>query len=280
MSAGAYEMKGPSAFAGGSGRMLQLTRILAVTEFKLRFFDSFLGYFWSVLRPLLFFGVLFVVFNEFVKLGGGTKDYPLLLLNGIVLFSFFQEATTRAVTTVVDHESLVRKVQFPRIAIPLSTVLTAGFNLVLSLAVLVVFVLASGHTPTLSWLELPLAAAALVALACGAATLLSALYVFARDVQPIWEVGVQALFYATPILYPIERVAEHSQTAAHLLMCNPIAVVVQQSRHALIDPTAPSAAAAIGGALYLVIPTAIALTGCLLGFLVFNRTAPRIAEEL
>jgi len=280
MSAGAYEMKGPSAFAGGSRRMLQLTRILAVTEFKLRFFDSFLGYFWSLLRPLLFFGVLFVVFNEFVKFGGGAKDYPLLLLNGIVLFSFFQEATTRGVTAVVDHEALVRKVQFPRMAIPLSTVMTAVFNLALSLVVLLIFVLASGHAPALSWLELPLLAAALVGLACGAAMLVSALYVFARDVQPIWEVGMQALFYATPILYPIERVAEHSTTAAHFLMCNPVAVVIEQARHALIDPTAPSAADAIGGAVWLAIPIGIAIGGCALGFAVFNRTAPRIAEEL
>jgi ABC-2 type transport system permease protein len=273
-------MTGPGALSGSPRRFVHLTRTLAVTEFKLRFFDSVLGYLWTLMKPLLSFGVLFVVFSELVRIGGGARNYPVTLLSGIILFQFFQESTSRSVTAVADNESLVRKIHFPRLAIPLSTVLTAGFNFGLNLIVLLGFVLVSDIHPRVSWLGLILLVAALAALTAGVSMLLSALYVFARDVQPIWEVAAQALFYATPILYPIERVLEHNETAGHVMMCNPLAAIVEQARHWVIDPGAPSAAQAIGGAAWLAIPAALTLAACAGGFVVFNRSAPRIAEEL
>jgi ABC-2 type transport system permease protein len=270
---------GPSALGGDARRFVHLATTLAVTEFKLRFFGSALGYLWQLMRPLLLFGVLYVVFTEFVKLGGAVEFYPVVLLTNIVLFTFFLEGTGGAVGSVVEREALVRKIQFPRMAIPVSVVLTASFNLGLNLVVVLVFALASGVTPRLSWLEAIPLVALLGILTSGMAMLLSALYVRFRDVRPIWDVISQALFYATPVIYTIDAL-DKPGWIQHLIMSNPLAAILEQMRHAVIDPDAPTAAAAIGGTVRLLVPLgAIALVAGL-GFWYFNREAPRIAEDL
>jgi len=272
-------IRGPSALGGDVRRLLHLSLTLAVMEFKLRFFGSVLGYVWQLIRPLLLFGVLYVVFTEFVRLGVGVRFYPAVLLTGIVLFTFFSDATSRAVTAVADRESLVRKVEFPRLVVPLAVLLVAYFNLVLNLVAVLVFVLATGVTPRIEWLALPLLLLPLGLFAGGLSMLLSALYVRFRDVQPIWEVFLQVLFYGSPILYVLEILPKVS--LQHLVVwLNPIATVLVQARHWLIDETAPTAAQAAGGVAYLLIPAAIVLGFVALGFWVFNREAPRIAEEL
>jgi ABC-2 type transport system permease protein len=277
----AYEISGPSAFTGDFRRFLNLTRVLAVTEWKLRFFDSALGYLWTLMRPALFFGVLYVVFSLIVEFGEDVAHYPSLLLTGMVIFFFFQESTTRAVTAVVDNENLVRKIHFPRMAIPMSVVLTASFALCLNLVVLLGLVLINRVTPRISWLELIPVLGILFVFSIGVAAILSALYVRARDLAPIWDVTTQALFYLTPVLFPIQLVIERSsETVAHLLMLNPIAALIQQARHAIVGPSQPTAAEAIGGAPRLLIPLGIVLGTFALGVWLFSRMAPRIAEEL
>jgi ABC-2 type transport system permease protein len=272
-------IRGPSALGGDISRLLHLSLTLAVMEFKLRFFGSVLGYVWQLIRPLLLFGVLYVVFTEFVRLGAGIRFYPAVLLTGIVLFTFFSDATSRAVTAVADRESLVRKVEFPRLVVPLAVLLVAYFNLVLNLIAVLVFVLATGVSPRLEWLALPLLLLPLGIFAAGLSMLLSALFVRFRDVQPIWEVVLQVLFYGSPILYVLEIIP--SVSLQHLVVwLNPIATILVQSRHSLIDETAPNAWDAAGGMAYLTIPGGIVLTALVLGFWVFNREAPRIAEEL
>jgi ABC-2 type transport system permease protein len=272
-------IQGPSAIGGDWRRFGHLALTLAVTDFKLRFFGSFLGYFWQLMRPLMLFGVLYFVFTEFVRVGGPVAHYPVVLLTNIVLFTFFLEGTGGAVSSVVDRESLVRKIQFPRMAIPTSVVLTAAFNLGLNLVVIFVFALASGVTPRLSWLELPVLVVLLGVLTLGTAMLLSALYVRYRDVRPIWDVVSQALFYATPVIYAIDTI-DKAPWLKHGLMLNPLAAILEQVRHAVIDPAAPTAAAAVGGAVRLLIPLAIIVGAFVVGFWVFNREAPRIAEDL
>ena len=271
-------IKGPAAFSGGFRRFLALTISLARMEFKLRFFGSVLGYLWQLMRPLLLFGVLYVVFTHFVKFNEGVPHFPAVLLTGIVIFTFFADATSGAVTSVLDRENLVRKIQFPRMVVPLAVVLTAFFNLVMNLLAVLVFVLATGVTPRLTWFLFPLLLLVVAVLATGVAMLLSALYVRFRDVRPIWEVAQQALFYASPILYAIETVPD--TTIQKAIMLSPIAAVLEQARHWLIDPGAPSAAQAIGGAERLLVPAGIVVGIFLLGLWVFTREAPRIAEEL
>jgi ABC-2 type transport system permease protein len=269
---------GPSALGGSPRRFVYLALTLAVTEFKLRFFGSALGYLWQLVRPLMLFGVLYLVFTQFVKVGGRVPFYPVVLLGNIVLFTFFQEGTG-AVGSVVDRESLVRKIHFPRMAIPVSVVLTAGFNLALNLCVVLVFALASGVTPRWSWLQAPLLVALLAVLVLGLAMLLSALYVRYRDVKPIWEVVLQALFYATPVIYAVEALGV-SPRIRELIMMNPIAAILEQFRHAVIDPGAPTAAEAAGGTVHLLVPLAILVAAFAVGYRVFDRAAPRIAEHL
>ena len=271
-------MRGPTALGSDPRRFLHLTMTLAVTDFKLRFFGSVLGYFWQLMRPLLLFGVLYVVFTEFVRLGDAVPHYPVVLLTSIVLFTFFAEATNGSVTSVLDRENLVRKIEFPRMVIPLTVVLIAAFNLALNFVVVLVFLLASGVEVRWSWLELPLLVAALALLCTGIGLLLSALYVRFRDMKPIWEVLTQVAFYGAPVLYAIENIPE--VRLQHLIMLNPLAAILQQVRHALIDPGAPTAAEAIGGAERLLIPAGLTVGVFLVGLWVFNRAAPGIAEEL
>jgi ABC-2 type transport system permease protein len=177
----------------------------------------------------------------------------------------------------VRRENLLRKMRFPRLAIPLSTVVTALMNLGATLVAVAVFAIASGVYPTWRWIELPVLIVILTAAATGTGMVLSVLYVRYRDVQPIWEVASQILFYASPILYVATMVPDDYQRA---YMCNPIAAVLTQVRHAVVDPTAPTAAAVMGGAGWLLIPLALALGVLALGGWMFARAAPRLAENL
>ena len=157
----------------------------------------------------------------------------------MVLYTFFADATSGSVTAVLDRENLVRKIEFPRLVVPLSVILLAYFNLALNLLAVLVFVLATGVEPRLEWFALPLMLFPLGAFAGGIAMLLSALYVRFRDLKPIWEVIVQIAFYASPILYVIEMLP--TVTLQHLVIWfNPLATILVQARHSLIDENAPN----------------------------------------
>ncbi len=273
----ASRYRAPSAIGDDARRFLSLTYTLAATDFKLRFFGSALGYVWSLMRPLLLFGVLYVVFSQIVDFGGDIPNYPVLLLLNVVLFSFFTEATTNSVQSVLQRENLVRKMHFPRIVIPLSVVLTALLNLVVNLIAVLGFILAYGVEPRWTWLLLPVALVPLVAFTTGVAMLLSALYVRFRDVAPIWAVGSTALFYATPVLYVIDKVPEDFQ---RILMANPVAATLEQVRAWVIDPAARGPVEVMGGWLGFAVPVAVLVGVCALGLWIFDREAPLIAERL
>ena len=267
----------PSALGGDLRRFWSLTYTLAATDFKLRFFGSALGYLWTLMRPLLLFGVLYFVFTEVVRFGDDIQHYPVYLLAAIVMFQFFSETTGRGVKALVERENLLRKVRFPRLVIPLAVALHALFNLGLNLIVVFGFVFASGIDPRWTWLELIPLILLLVAFSTSVAMLLSALYVRYRDMQPIWEVALQILFYASPVIYVMEFLPDSLIEPG---MANPLATILTQMRYALIDPTAPSSAELIGGVGLLLIPLAVVVAACALGWLVFTREAPRIAEDL
>jgi ABC-2 type transport system permease protein len=274
------EVHGPSALGGGRRRFFDLLWLMAVTEFRRTYFGTVFGYLWSLVRPLMLFGVLLFVFTQVFKVGSSLHNYPVLLLLGIVQFTFFQEATTSAVTSVVAQEGVVRKTQFPRLVIPLATVLTAFFNFCLNLVVVLVFILAWGVDPKLTWLLFPFAVAALFVLTAAVSMILSVLFVRFRDVAIIWTVLAQVLFYATPILYPLGLEDFLSETVEHLLMLNPLAVIFEQVRVWMLESSAPSAAEAAGGVLHLLPALTIYVGTCAFAVWIFNREAPRIAEDL
>jgi ABC-2 type transport system permease protein len=272
-------IKGPTALGSDPRRFWHLTRTLAITEFKLRFFGSALGYLWQLMRPLLLFGILYVLFSEVLALDTAPY-YAEALLLGLVLYTFFSDATKGSLGSLVLRESLLRKIEFPRLAVPLGVVLTALFNLVLNLLPVFIFLLVDGGSVRVQWLEFPLLILLLVVLSTGLAMLLSSLYVRYRDIEPIWDVVLSLMFYGSPIFYTISTVAERSETLAHLVMLNPFAAILQQSRYAIFGAGHPSAAEAIGGTLRLAAPLAIAIAILVVGWMVFSRRAPRIAEEL
>jgi ABC-2 type transport system permease protein len=262
---------------GGLHRLLSLSWLMARTEFTIAYFNSVLGPLWSVMRPLLLFSVLYLVFTEIVKFGSGIENYPVLLLMNIVMFNFFAEATAAAVPALIVNESMVRKMTFPRAAIPLSTVLTACMNMAVNLVVVFVFIVAYGVDPRWTWLLLPAVVLPLMALTFGIGMLLSALYVRYRDISPIWAVASTMLFYGTPVLWAIDVAPESIQK---YLLCNPLAALLEQARHWIVDPTAPSTWHIMGGLPWILAPVAIWAAAIALGVWVFNREAPWVAERL
>jgi ABC-2 type transport system permease protein len=280
-------IRGPSALAEDPRRFWHLTFTIAKNEWRLRFFGSALGYAWQLMRPLLLFGVLFIVFTQILNVGKEVPHFAAILLADVVLMTFFAEATVGAVRSVVDREQLVRKIQFPRLVIPLSVVLTAVFNLAMNLVVVLVFTLALGVHPRATWLYTPGLLLMLALLAAGMAMILSVLFVRFRDIQPIWDVVIQVLFYVTPVIYPLEKLTKDHpgpivgiphETFMHIYMSNPLAMLLTQFRHAVSG--GPSAAAAIGGWRWMPIPLLITGSIVAFGYWYFNRMAPHIAEDL
>ena len=262
---------------GDPHRFAALTWTLAITDWKLRFYGSVLGYLWQLVRPFAFFGVIYIVFTEIVGLGNEIDHYGVYILFGLVMFNYFAEVTNGCVTCLVDRENLLRKAAFPRLTIPLSIALAGLFNLAGTLLAVFIFTIANGIYPDFGWLELLPLVALLALLSTGVGLILSVLYVRYRDIQPIWEVFTQILFYASPVLYVSTMVDECCQRP---YVAQPIATVLTEIRHAVIDSDAPTAAAAIGGSVRLLIPLAIIAAILALGLWLFRREAPRIAEHL
>lgn len=271
------EVGGPSAVGGGWKRFFDLLFLISVNDFRKTYFGTALGYVWSLVRPLLLFAVLLFVFTKIFRIGSQVQYYPVLLLFNIVMISFVQESTMASVASVVNQESIVRKTHFPRLVIPLATVMTGLFNFGFNLVAVLIFIVAFGVPVVWTWLLFPLIVVALFILTLALAMLLSSLYVRYRDVGIIWSVAVTALFYATPVLYPLEIVPEQY---IDLIMLNPLTPIFAQARHWVIDPSAPGAVEAAGGVVHLLPAAAIYVATCISAVYVFRREAPRIAEEL
>lgn len=271
------EIRGPMALGGGWRRFWHLLWLISVTEFKERYFGTVFGYVWSLARPLMLFGVLYVVFSQVFRFGGDVENYPAMLLFNIMLFQFFGEASTRALDSVVRQESLVRKMQFPRMVIPLSVVLTTFFNLCLNLIAVFIFFAIAALNPTATWALIPLLLLVLVAFTTGVSLLLSSLYVRFRDLVLIWSVLTTVVFYGSPILYPVEIIPS---SLRFMLAVNPLAPIFELGRKWVADPGAPSLVDAAGSVPAALLPWLLMGATCVIGLWLFNREAPRIAEEL
>jgi ABC-2 type transport system permease protein len=254
-----------------------LLRELVRTDFKIRYQSSLLGYVWSLLRPLLIFVILYLVFTKFLKVGTGIAHYPVYLLLGILLWNFFVEVTMGGVTAVVGKGDLLRKINFPKYVIILSVTLSALINLSLTSIVIAIFMII-GHVG-ISWhalLLIPLIME-LVIFSVAVAFFLSAAYVKYRDVSYIWEVIIQGAFYATPILYPLSRIPHF---AAKFLILNPLAQIIQDSRYVLVTHQTETIASVYGGD-YLIwaIPLSVVLVAAVIGSTYFRKRSKFFAEE-
>lgn len=200
------------------------------TDFKLRYQNSVLGYLWSLLKPLILFAILYIVFTKFLRIGRDVPNYAVSLLLGIVLWSFFVEATSSALKSIVGQGGLIRKINIPRYLIPVSVIASALINMFLNLIIVFIFVLFAKGTP-LSWATIiffPLLLIELLVVSVATGFFLSALFVKYRDMEHIWEIFRQALFYTLPIIYPLTLI--HSVQIQKLIILNPLAQIIQDAR--------------------------------------------------
>lgn len=256
-----------------------LLRELIVTDFKLRYQGSALGYAWSMLKPLFLFAILYVVFDKFLKLGRDIEHFPVYLLLGIVLWGFFTEATSNGLNAIVARGDLIRKINFPRYIIVISGTVSALINLVLNLIVVFIFILINGVN--LSWealLVIPLIFE-LYIFALGIAFFLSALNVKFRDIGYLWDIFLQAMFYATPIIYPVAMVVNESVTAAKILLLNPVAQIIQDIRYVFVTHDSITVHSLVGGWKSL-IPFVIMVVVCVLGAWYFRKQQGSFAENI
>jgi len=211
-----------------------LLKELVKTDFKMRYQGSVLGYMWAILRPLLMFAILYVVFAKILRFGDGTPHYPVYLLVGTVLWNFFTECTGLGIHAIEGRGDLIRKISFPKYIVVVSATSTAVINLLINMVVVVIFALINGVAVSWSWLLVPLFLVELYLLALGVSFLLGTWDVKFRDIGSIWEVLMQATFYAVPIIYPVTMLMNGSMIAAKILLLNPVAQVIQDVRYNLI----------------------------------------------
>jgi len=251
---------------------------LVRTDFKLRYQGSVLGYTWSLLRPLMLFLIMYVVFVRFLRLGGDVPHYPIYLLLGLVLWQFFSDMTSQGLKSVVDRSDLIRKVSIPRWIIVISTSISALINLSFNLVVVLIFMFVNGTAFLATALWLPVLIFETYVLSLGLALFLSAAYVKYRDITHIWEVVIQAAFYATPVLYPITLIKNANYQK--LLLINPVAQVVQDGRYVLVTHDSKTIATTFNSPWARLVPIAIVAITLIIGCLYFKRQEKNFAENL
>lgn len=253
-----------------------ILREMVSTDFKVRYQGSVLGYFWSLLKPLFLFAILYVVFTYIIPLGKDVEHFSVYLLLGIVLWNFFTEATMQGAAAIVARGDLIRKISIPRYLAVIASSLSALINLGLSMTVVFIFALINGIMPSLSWLLIIPIIFELYIFALGLSFLLSALYVKFRDITYIWEIALQAGFYASAIIFPLTMVP------AGLLkwfFLNPVVQIVQDARWAVVTDTSITIWSTIHSWV-VIIPFIIIILFGIIGFLYFKKRSPYFAEDI
>ena len=256
-----------------------LLRELVITDFKLRYQGSVLGYAWSLLKPLFLFLILYVVFDYFLRLGRDIEHFPVYLLIGVVLWGFFTETTVNGLQSIVDRGDLIRKINFPKYIIVISGTISSLINLAINMLVVFVFVFINGVDISFQALwAIPLVFE-LYIFSLAIAFLLATLNVKLRDIGYLWEIFLQAAFYATPILYPLAMVIEQSELAARVIMLNPVAQIIQDVRHVLVTPESVR--------LYdivhdwrIAIPFIVIIVTSIFALVLFRRNSKYFAEQI
>lgn len=251
---------------------------LVRTDFKLRYQGSTLGYAWSLLRPLLIFLILYVVFVKFLKIGTGIPHFPVYLLLGIVIWNFFNEMTVQSLGSIVGRGDLIRKIKIPRWIIVISSSMSALINLGLNMVVIGVFMVINQVEITRTIVWLPLILFEVYVFALGLSLFLSAAFVRFRDINYIWEVVLQGLFYLTPILYPISLITNIS--LQKLLLLNPMAQSIQDARYAAVSQQTITANQVFDNGWYSLLPFILVGVTLAIGISYFKRESKYFAENI
>jgi ABC-2 type transport system permease protein len=266
-------------YVDGMRHRLRILQVMVLAEFKLKYAGSALGYVWTVVKPLTLFTIMYLVFGRIFKLNQISEFYPLALLIGIVLFSFFSDGTSQGMVSLVHRESLLRRMRFPRIIIPTAATLTAAMTFGINLLVVAGFVAWNGIVPQLDWVLIPLLLLELYLFTLGTALILTTLFVSLRDIGQVWELGVQLLFYASPIVYPITYLPPW---ARHLAFLFPPTQVLQDVRALVLYDDHSGITINAGevlGPFGRVVPIAITLIVVTVGVAFFKRHEPWFAER-
>ncbi|KXT76903.1 ABC transporter permease [Streptococcus sp. DD12] len=257
-----------------------LLRELVKTDFKLRYQGSAIGYLWSILKPIMLFAIMYVVFIRFLRFGADMPHFAVALLLGMVAWTFFSEATNMGMMAIVNRGDLLRKLNFSKQTVVFSAVIGALINFSINVLVVLVFALFNGVQLTWQALWMFPLTLELALLSYGIALLLSAFFVRYRDIAPIWEVVMQAGMYATPIIYPLTLISNSSMLAAKAVMMNPLAQIIQDMRYVLIDHNNIPVWQIVHNPLLVAFPYVIPVVVFAIGYWYFNRNAKYFAEIL
>lgn len=263
---------------GVNRQTLNLLLEMVRTDFKLRYQNSVLGYLWSLLKPLFLFTILYVVFTQILGIGEDIPGYGVYKLLGVLLWSFFSEATNRSVTSITGKSTLIRKISIPKYMVVLATVINSFLNFLLSSVIIVIFMFIVPDVQiTVSMLPLVfLLIVQLFALAAAISFILSAMFVRFRDISYIWEVVAQALFYGSGVIFPLQLAPE---SIRGILLINPVAQIIHDMRRILVYPETIQVYGAVSWP-YWLIPFII--TGVIVWFAVyyFKKESVTFAENL
>ncbi|KFF31857.1 ABC transporter permease [Bifidobacterium bombi] len=265
-----------------------LLKELVKTDFKLRYEGSWLGVAWSVIKPLMLFAVMYVVFVRFLRVSDGSPTWPIVLLCGISLWNFFNEATTMGMQSVVSRGDLLRKINFPKYITVVAATIGSLISLAINMAVVIIFGFFSHAHYTWRIIFLPLNFAELYLMALGMALILATLFVWFRDLQHLWEVFMQVAFYATPIIYPLTMVTQMNpsnpkvgMTVQKLMLLSPPAQAIMDIRHNLLSPeNVPTVWGSIHTWYIKIIPVILTAVIFLFGVYVFRKNSAKFAEVL
>ena len=258
-----------------SAAYINLVKNIGLSDFKVKYNASILGYFWTLAKPLMLFGILYTVFT-LLKIGKDIPYYAIQLLTGIILWTFFSECSITSMNSMVNKGGLIRKIYFPREIIVIASSLTSFITMLLNLAVIPVFMFIN-HVPV-SWqilFVIPLLVE-LFLLTIGLSLLLAALFVRFRDIGHIWEVTLQGMFYATPIIYAPSQIPQRLQG---ILLSNPVAQIIQDVRYSVITPSAITPAQVMNDVVVFV-PYLLSLAILVIGVGYFNKASGTLAEDV
>ncbi|MDR1447413.1 MAG: ABC transporter permease [Candidatus Ancillula sp.] len=251
---------------------------LVRTDFKLRYQDSILGYLWTLVKPMMMFAILYIVFVKFFRIGADFPNFSLYLLLGIVIFSFFQEATMQGLTSIVVRGDLLRKISLPKYVIVISGTISSLINFLLNLLVVILFCIISGVHFRTSIFLIPINILELYIIITGLSFFLSAIYVRFRDLGYIWEIIMQAMIYLVPIMYPMSMVENFSPTVARIILLNPLAQVTQDIRYNLISDHTATIWNTISNPVYHIIPLVLVVLLVFFASNYFKKSSKKFAE--
>jgi ABC-2 type transport system permease protein len=271
----------PSSATSGVAYYVRVLRVVGRIEFKAKYAGAALGYFWSLAKPLAYFGVLWLVFAHLLRTANQTENFALFLLIGILLFTFFVDSVSTMLPSIVEGGSILRRLAFPPILIPLSASVGICITFSVNMFAIVVFIAIQRISPRLEWLLVPPLLVELYVFCVGLGLLVAALFVRFRDVGQIWEVVSQLLFFACAIFFPIGILPVWAQKVAFL---NPVVQIIQDVRHAILggasgpnDVTAATVYAGIGGRLIPILVVVVVFIGSLV---FFRREGHYFAERV